>query len=106
MVRLGMEDRILMVAEDQRSPMRGSPSVSSSSHSTSLRLCLLSFSLRPGLDRPEMYIQAPRPPLQLPQLEGVGRSSALTLLRDQLAERVVDDVLVYWTPDAGTEGQM
>lgn len=50
-VRLGMEDRTLMVAEDQRSPMRGSPCLSSSSHSTSLRLCLHSPNLWSGLDR-------------------------------------------------------
>lgn len=51
MVRLGMEDRTLMVAEDQRSPRRESPRFTSSSLPTFLCPCLLSLNTCPGLDK-------------------------------------------------------
>lgn len=42
--------------------------------------------------------------LQLLQLDGVRRSSILTLLRYQLVERDMNTFLVYWAPERGTRG--
>lgn len=50
-VRLGMEDRILMVAKDHFSPMRGSVCLSPCSQSSSIRAGLSPGNSYPGLGR-------------------------------------------------------